>query len=223
MGTFPYTLPKNDNKPKFNYLLCLWSVIPQILTLSTTLLMGRFYVWSLWSPSVGDIIVIYSTTVFNMMNTFLPTILLVQSKKLADILADLGLDEESAEDPKRKWYRNRRALAVLAGTCFCGWLSWPELISKSGLSSTLEIALLSVLTPFFVSSLFMPLELMEKTFELASGQLISASDSTLKTVLTCLTQKTKGGNTAKIISALHALEDKILKVSYHHHHHYHLT
>ncbi|KAK3871614.1 hypothetical protein Pcinc_023267 [Petrolisthes cinctipes] len=211
-GAFPYTMEKGNQKPKLSIPMLLWSIFVQLISVTGTLVILKInYIFI--SPTVGDKIMFFSFFALLICLAISPSLLIINSQKILDMIREMGSQEDPNLSPKRKWFRyNFSERLLVLQFCTIVTLSIFNGATKMGLLHQFELIHVVIVNIFVFPFYILSLELMEKTYGHLLQRLSQAADDLLQTAssISLVNNTEKASET--LILALHGFQLKVRKI-----------
>ncbi|KAK4314932.1 hypothetical protein Pmani_013801 [Petrolisthes manimaculis] len=214
-GTFPYTLGEGDQKPKFNVPLLLWSIFLQLFSVTGIMVVTSFAFTYTYGAMLGENTIFFSSFAYSFCLALSPSLFMINSKKVLDMIREMGSQEDSKPSPKREWFRNISAFPLVLEYCTVVTISVYYDVQAMGLSLAKGYSVVYLTAVNSVTKIvyYLLLELMEKTYDHLLQRLSQAADDLLQTAssISLVNNTEKASET--LISALHGFQLKVRKVS----------
>lgn len=211
IGAFPYTVGKEVQKPKFSIPLLLWFIFQQVFSLTGILVIMKIVHQDIESD-VGQQTMFYSFFTLLTCITISPLLLMINNQKIADMVREMGSQEEPMPCPKRKWITNKFS-AFLMLLQFCALMFVTLFYAVKNMFNLFELLCVMEVNMFLMFSYFLSLELIDKTYDHFSQRLSKAADDLHRTASSISFVNNAENGSEVFISALHSFQLKVWKVS----------
>ncbi|KAK3871615.1 hypothetical protein Pcinc_023268 [Petrolisthes cinctipes] len=213
-GALPYTVGKGDQKPKFNVPLLLWSIFLQLFSVTGILLIVSLTYTE--GATVGQQTIYFSFFGYCFCLALSPSLLMINSQKIMDMIREIGSQEDPKPSPKRKWFRSKfSAFTMVLEFCILVTFSMYYDVQAMGHSLAKEYSVIYLTAVNSVTKItyYLLLELIEKTYDHLLQRLSQAADDLLQTAssISLVNNTEKASET--FILALHGFQLKVRKVS----------
>ncbi|KAK4314934.1 hypothetical protein Pmani_013803 [Petrolisthes manimaculis] len=210
-GAFPYTMEKGNQKPKLSIPMLLWSIFVQLISvIASSVIMKINYKFV--SSTVGDKIMFFSFFVLLICISISPSLFIINSQKILDMIREMGSQEDPNLSLKRKWFRYHISQIFLVLE-FCTIVTLSFLFGTNmGILHQFELIYVVILNIFVFPFYILSLELMRKTYDHILQRLSQATDDLLQTAssISLVNNTEKASET--LISALHGFQLKVRKI-----------
>ncbi|KAK4314933.1 hypothetical protein Pmani_013802 [Petrolisthes manimaculis] len=211
-GAFPYTMEKGNQKPKLSIPMLLWSIFVQLISvIASSVIMKINYKFV--SSTVGDKIMFFSFFVLLICLAISPSLFIINSQKILDMIREMGSQKDPNLSLKRKWFRyNTSERLLVLEFCTVVTLSLFYGTINMGILHQFELIHVVILNIFVFPLYILSLELMEKTYDHILQRLSQATDDLLQTAssISLVNNTEKASET--LISALHGFQLKVRKI-----------
>lgn len=208
LGFFPYTCSRNLLNPIFSVKLLLWDIFVQLFLFSASYMQVAKVFVKMLTTDVGGWAFTISLMFGSIAQTFIPLLMLMNSRRLASLLKELPQVLSGNElEEEQKAYKHLD-LIILALTCTPFIVFCIVLLSTTENLSIGEIIYLIVYSTFVFMSLIISLLLLRRLHFLLVQQVLNDVEDV---VVTCSELDSDALKDEE--SHLHTLEQKMRQVS----------
>lgn len=183
LGMFPYIVPKTGvhTEPQFSLILCLWGIFVQLFAYGAAIDLIRFWFAPLLSPNIGSVTFAASLSSIHLSSTIASTIMLVNSKHLASLLADFSTTPKQTSDVDKQRFPKRRLCSALILNLGLNIFGLWYFVGAPFVRNTVIFVYFTLYSQVIFWSLIASIDLSNKSFDLLSSQILVIARDTVKT------------------------------------------